>query len=471
MNKCISIYDKHDLIPMIVNWQLEQGSAMIKNIGQWQQFFPDDHKNIESIELWDSCGGYQAVVTNVPKNILPFIVAVAMGKDSDYLASVVDSHKITHERLSAFTKGKKFEINGLPNKIIGDNLHTTYCKIISEYPALQHQFNLAKNEKFGYVLKPAMASSRDPSAWPISDIDGRSIDADEYMLYLRLSGSFDYSDKNNWPDGSLGNLLFRTGAYTDRFVLNCNSDKFRGDVSTSYWYYLLCVVPRFYSSEERKSYCSGILNSDAASDSRFVRGLRAIACKDHEDFELEMISEMVEVTENNPVINSELLKYSILTRAMASKGCTLKEAQEKKLHPSISTMLNNNPKSWLAAICDDLMKIPPKEFSQSDLTAITTVLRLDLPEQDLSSVDIPTFAKHMLAGYEAQQVNYVQSPPFSTELICTIKYLNSHHAFTPEFIADLPDIGLEAFAMAGFKTHDKLSLESRGRVFSHDLGI
>jgi hypothetical protein len=47
----------------------------------------------------------------------------------------------------------------------------------------------------------------------------------------------------------------------------------------------------------------------------------------------------------------------------------------------------------------------------------------------------------------------------------------SNHTYSPEFIAELPDSALEAFAMAGVNVHSRLSMPSRAKVFTFELGV
>lgn len=473
MSKSITVYEKNDLIPLILSWHLEQGDAMMQNVGQWKQLFNGNPGAPEEAHLWNVKETYQPTVSNLPKCLLPFLVGIATGKDMKYLEEVVKAHRISYHDLinMHLPKGDLIMLQDCPLPLERDEVYITFCKIIASSPELKAEFEAAKAEPWGGNLKCAMTFSEDPTAWPLQLLEGTQIDASPFMFYLRLSESYDYSKKDNWPDGKLENLLTRTGAYTHRFLHNSNTDKLRGDAGMSYWYYLLCDVPRHYDAPRKAEYYSGLLNDEHSRDPRFLRGLAAMAPNSHERYMLEAISEMAVVTEGNQVVQDVILSYSVLTRALAAGRKSPDDVPGMDLCPAVTEKLTQNQDKWLAGVCNELMAVSPTEFSRSDLTAINTVLHLNLPDQDMSSVDIPGLTRHLLAGFEAQKDNYLETPPFRSELVKSIQFLAGKHAYSAEFIAELPDIGLEAFAMAGIDVRNRLSMSSRARVFTFELGV
>lgn len=474
-SKTTTVYEKNDLIPLILSWHLEQGDAMMKETGQWKQLFKvEKDGQPDTVQLWNvSNTAWIADVQNLPTCLLPFLVAVAVGKDTEYLANVIKTHRISHEDLGAMglPRGRKIKLDGCPIALAGDEVYIRYCKTLSTTPELHADFVAAINTQWDANLKAAMSFSEDPEAWPLQALEGKQIDPSQFMFYLRLSNDYDYSSKDNWPDGKLENLMTRTGAYTHRFLQNSNTDKLRGDAGMSYWYYLLCEVPRYYEDARKAEYYGGLLNDEHSKDPRFLRGLAAIAPDAHETYMLKAISEMAIATEGNQVVQDVILSYSMLTRALVASRKSPDDVPGMDLCPAVTEKLTHNQDKWLAAVCNELMAVAPSEFSRSDLTAIHTVLHLNLPDQDMSSVDIPGLTMHLLAGFEAQKDNYLETPPFRSELLKSIQFLVSNHTYSPEFIAELPDSALEAFAMAGVNVHSRLSMPSRAKVFTFELGV
>lgn len=470
-----TVYEKNDLIPLILSWHLEQGDAMMRDVGLWNQFFQDEGANApHTVELWDvKDTAWMPKVRDLPTHLLPFLVAFATGKDMIYLEEVIKAHRISHHDLMrlGLPGGEKVMLHNCPVALDRDQVYITYCKIIASSPDLSDEYEAAKLEPWGANLKCAMTFAEDATAWPLQALEGIQLDANQYMFYLRLSSTFDYSNKANWPEGSLENLMVRTGAYTDRFLLNSNSDKLRGDICFSYWYYLLCDVPRHYESTRKTDYYSSLLNDDHSEDPRFLRGLAAIAPPTYEAYMLEAISEMAVATEGNKVVQDVILSYSMLTRALVASRKSPDDVPGMNLCPAVTEKLTHNQDKWLASVCNELMAVAPSEFSRSDLTAINTALHLNLPDQDMSSVDIPGLTMHLLAGFEAQKDNYLETPPFRSELLKSIQFLVSKHSYSPKFIAELPDSALEAFAMAGVNVHSRLSMPSRAKVFTFELGV
>ncbi|WP_408601870.1 hypothetical protein [Pseudomonas sp. PLMAX] len=468
-----TVYEKNDLIPLILSWHLEQGDAMMQNVGQWKQLFNGNVTGPETANLWNVMSTYQPTVSNLPKCLLPLLVGIATGKDMKYLEEVIKAHRISHNDLIQMhlPKGELIMLQDCPLPLDRDEVYITYCKIIASSPELKAEFEAAKAEPWGGNLKCAMTFSEDPTAWPLHLLEGKQIDASPFMFYLRLSEGYDYSKKDNWPGGKLENLLTRTGAYTHRFLHNSNTDKLRGDAGMSYWYYLLCDVPRHFDASRKAEYYNGLLNDEHSRDHKFLRGLAAMAPNTHERYMLEAISEMAVATEGNQVVQDVILSYSMLTRALVAGRQSSDDVPGLALCPAVTEKLTQNQDKWLAAVCNELMTVAPSEFSRSDLTAINTVLHLNLPDQDVRSVDIPGLTMHLLAGFEAQKDNYLETPPFRSELVKSIQFLAGKHTYSPEFIAELPDIGLEAFAMAGIDVRNRLSMSSRARVFTFELGV
>lgn len=446
---------------------------MMKETGQWKQLFNENATGAETANLWNVKETYQPTVSNLPKCMLPFLVSMANGKDMKYLEAVIKAHRISHKDLIQMhlPKGRLIMLQDCPLPLDRDEVYITYCKIIASSPELKAEFEAAKAEPWGDSLKCAMTFSEDPTAWPNHVLDGKQIDANPFMFYLRLSEGYDYSKKENWPGGKLENLLTRTGAFTHRFLHNSNTDKLRSDAGMSYWYYLLCDVPRHFDASRKAEYYNGLLNDEYSQDPKFLRGLAAMAPNTHERYMLDAISEMAVATEGNQVVQDVILSYSMLTRALVSGRQSPDDVLGLTLCPAVTNKLAQNQDKWLAAVCNELMAVSPSEFSRSDLTAIDTALNLKLPDQDMSSVDIPGLTMHLLAGFEAQKDNYLETPPFRSELAKSIQFLAGKHTYSPVFITALPDIGLEAFAMAGIDVRNRLSMSSRARVFTFEIGV
>jgi hypothetical protein len=192
------------------------------------------------------------------------------------------------------------------------------------------------------------------------------------------------------------------------------------------------------------------------------------------------MSAMLEAAQDQPAIQDVLLTELMLTRSFSKpaefdfdqvKIGAYQKLVRDRIDPRFLEKLSGNREHFLAKVCQQLLQIPVEDFGRSDLTAIESTLAMQLPEQDLSDIDVEQVLGHLLAAFDAQQLKYQDFRPFRLMQIDLLKYFSGRLELSQAWIDTFEDKDREMMAMAGIGDRRKLSLQALGRVFSSELGV
>lgn len=465
-----------NLISKSVDWQCEQSNEMMANIGQWSVFFSEDSVSLRC-EKTDS--GWHG---DIPKRLIPFLTGIATGKSLGYLCSVIQAHNIQVKDLTKLT----FSTSDAAPHTFGDGfvslkgemIFKLFAKAIHAMRQMQNLYEDAISDERSYRIHCALTHIESADAWHANKFE--SAGKDKRLALARLQqmpNQIDFSDPDNWPNGKAKLLLERSGAYTN-YVLNHNHD------GSSTWWQIMSNRPRLYNNEARIDYYSNIFSAYEDGDNRLLRGLRSIQAHPNVDSGqiLYQLTCMLKASEKIPAIQDTLLNELMLTKAFSDPQNTNLETMcigdwvvldKSSIDPRLIAMLTRNTESFLAKVCLELMNIPAQEFSQSDLMSVITAKSLNLTEQDLSSIDINSFVKHLMSAFSAQKPYYTEHEfkAIRDAQIETVKYLAGKHELSKSWLDTLTGYDLEVMVMAGLGDKKKLSAPALGRVFSADLGL
>jgi hypothetical protein len=481
------LYDKENLITLAMMWQFEQGDAMIPNTAHLGSFFPSQESGqADRIGLHTS-DSFPSV-NYVSKALLPFLVGLSLGKDSVYLSKVIKHHSLHPNDLTniAYSLGthEKVEIDGGTVPIGQDEIYVGFVKALIADPSLKHLLDAAIAAPYDQHMRAAVLFVEDPAAWHVRRFEAHK-ESDFIEACVRLTKmckeGCDVSDPLNWPNGKLEHLLERSGAYLERNLGHSNPEKVSDDRGSSVWFSLLCEAPQSLEGQDKVDYYRSIFTAYDGGDPRFLRGLRSMRAETWADGHLLYhMSAMLEAAQDKPAIQDVLLTELMLTRSF-SKPAEFDFDQVKidayqklvldRIDPRFLEKLSGDREHFLAKVCQQLLQIPVEEFGQSDLTAVQSTLAMQLPEQELSGIDVEQVIGHLMAAFNAQQLNYQDFRPFRSAQVDLLKYFSGRHELSQDWIDTFEDKDREMMAMAGIGDKRKLSLQALGRVFGSELGI
>lgn len=465
-----------NLVAQAVAWQCEQGKEMLPDIGHWSAYFSDSYVTLRSAteNIWHG---------TIPKRLIPFLTAVATGKDVEYLSKVILHHKIQVKDLTRlyistsdkwpYTFGDGFV------ELKGEMIFTLFAKAIHATKELENILEDAIADDRSCRMHCALTHIESNHAWHAKKFElfGR----DKALALIRLQQmphQIDFSDEANWPHGKASLLFERIGAYSD-YVLNQNH---RG---SSTWWQIMSNRPRAYSKEARIDYYSKIFTAYEEGDNRLLRGIRSIQARSNVDGGqiLYQLTCMIKASENIPAIQDVLLNELMLIRAFSDPKNVNFDSMcigdsvvldKSSIDPRLIAMLTEDKGRFVDKVCLQLMNIPPEEFNRSDLWAVLVAAKsFNEYKQGLSSVDLDSFLKHIMSAFSIQKQKCPEQDiePLLTIQVETVKNLAKMHEISKDWIDALTGDDLEVIVMAGFGDKKKLSEQALGRVFSADLGI
>jgi hypothetical protein len=481
------LYDKENQITQAMMWQFEQGDAMMPNTAQLASYFPtQENLQADCIDLhtYDS---FPSVKT-VSKALLPFLVGLSLGKDSVYLAKVIKHHDLHIQDLTniifSLNTNEKVELDGGSVPFGKDEIYVGFIKALIADPDLKPVLDEAITSPYDINIRAAVSFVEDPAAWHVRRFETQN-ENDFIQACVRLQKmpeeGCDFSNPLNWPNGKLEHLLERSGAYLERNLADNNPEKVCGDKGISFWFTLLCEAPQTLEHQAKVDYYRKIFTAYENGDPRFLRGLRSTQAYSWADGHLLYhMSAMLEAAQDQPAIQDVLLTELMLSRSF-SKPAEFDFDQVKigasqklvldRIAPRFLEKLAGDREHFLAKLCQQLLQIPVEEFGRSDLTAIQSTLAMQLPEQDLSGIDVEQVLGHLMAAFDAQQLNYQDFRPFRLIQIDLLKYFSGRHELSQDWIDTFEDKDREMMAMAGIGDKRKLSLQALGRVFGSELGV
>ena len=481
------LYDQENLLTLAMMWQHEHGDAMMPNKAHFASYFPDSQSG-EADRIGLHTSDSFPSIKNVSKALLPFLVGLSLGKDCAYLAKIIKHHNLHPHDLTNITfeldRNEKVELEGGNVPIGNDEIYVAFINALIADPELKHLVDQAIASPYDLNMRAAVSFVEDPTAWHVRRFETQNendfIEACVRLTKMGKEGC-DFSNPLNWPNGKLEHLLERSGAYLERNLSHSNPEKVSHDRGASFWFSLLCDATQSLENQAKVDYYRSIFTAYENDDPRFLRGLRSMRAESWADGHLLYhMSAMLEAAKDQPAIQDVLLTELMLTRSFSKpaefdfdevKIGAFQKLVLDRIDPRFKEKMAGDREHFLAKVCKQLLQIPVEEFGRSDLTAIQSTLAMQLPEQDLSGIEIEQVLSHLMTAFDAQQLNYQDFRPFRSAQIDLLKYFSGRHELSQDWIDTFEDKDREVMAMAGIGDRRKLSIPALGRVFSSELGL
>lgn len=466
--------DDRNFVQSAVDWAKQNPGVLMPRIPEWGRFFGSD-PTIEPLTLCDWKDRVKHV--HVAPQIIPFMVALNLGRPLHELASIIKHHEITAHHLGeiSFKSEEDFHLVDREKWIPVIDVHLAFFKACDLDPDLADRIDTARIH-YGYSEKISIAllQTSNPEAWLSTRLESGSISSmekAEELVYLAAT-TFRLQDQKFWPNGSFGQLLERCGAFHDK-ILGGNPTRHANELQ-GFWAQVVYESTFRLSTEETSDLfklITGLLNSEYCQQT--VRALRTLERGGYGGTDFEAISTLTATAEENGSLH--LLPVELLVAATPGE---LKIGSFGKDYPTWATSgvfktIGDAPELFFKKAAEQFLAIPIEELGWYEHRALWKIPRIGMPEQDLSGIDFEALMARVLqAGPTLRGADEYRTQIINSQ-IELVSYLAKALTVTPDFLNRLSQDDLEIFVRGGVapEMRSELSYTGKARTFRDELGI
>ncbi|WP_338924960.1 hypothetical protein V0M98_35665 (plasmid) [Pseudomonas silesiensis] len=463
----MAIADEYGILPSIVLWQTDHPDEMLPPHVIGADPASDQIIHLYGEDTDDYSGKQMLYISDVRKRLLPLMAAIGLGREPAYLAKVLVHHGIQFEDIERCQWNTDFPVRVAGTDCIFTiiDLPVTFFRAMNADPALQHLAALyldngnatqgllfMDDEKFHISHQYTNA---DPTIKPIL-----------LKTSTEIANTLDFANEKYWPDGGVGKLIERAGGYLPDVLYGDALHRTQPDLDPDFWYALFkdCRYAGDFGREQRVDYFKTVFSSvEENHDPLFYKGLRVFEA--YEQVDDEILSQLRDIEtaagENGRRLISDL---QLLKGIVVPPG----DVEQSIVEEGYTGRFDN--KRFVHNALTELLSVDSREVNHADLRAFSKIHLMD-KDQDLSQVDVLKVLLHVLNAYDSKCDRFKETAHITDGLVKTAAYLKDHLPADLEWTDALSEEGLQILAMGGFKTHEKMSLQSLGKVFGYDLNL
>ncbi|WP_274644521.1 hypothetical protein [Pseudomonas serbica] len=472
------LQDDQNMVMQAVEWAAQHPNTLMPNIPAWAKYFTD--VPAESNLILEDFKG-QRQIENVAPKIIPFLVAVCQEKSLDFLASIIEHHKISTHDLQRFKFARdssEFTVVDPCYKWIDKlDLNLLFIKACDKDPDLHNRIDDARIH-YGHLpnVKIALLHSHQQSGWLSTRLSQETGDRAKLIsIQIRsISTSSLMWEEKCWPKSSLLTFLERLGGLHESNLLGydcanktCLEFRYCGFWST------FMFESTFLFDEDKKEevYKKMISMLPTEAGPKILRGIRSIL--PDQGLDLASIINQFSTHADRKTIPLSTLRVMLCNSLNDGKIQRFTDFTGKFSDEILNELVFNQPEQFVASVAQTLLEIPLDELGQAELLSLWGASQMDLPPQDLSTVDIEATLSHIFQAFALHRDGFLDFERFDKKKIELIAFLSRHHTFSEPFLERLSDHELEMVVRGGAapQKRGKLSLQALGRAFGGDLGL
>lgn len=466
--------DDRNFVTAAVEWATQNPGVLMPNIPVWGGYFGKD----SSIEPLDLCNWMDKVkYHHVAPQIIPFMVALNLGRPLDELASIIKHHGITTHHLKeiSFKSSEDFTlIEGKPWIPIVD-LHLAFFKACDIDPELADRIETGRiHYSYSDEVRIALLQTSNPKAWLPFQLESDSIDKSEKAQeWVRRSATtFKLSDPKFWPNGSFGQLLERCGAFHDKTLrgdpaLHANGEQ-------GFWGQMIYESTFRLSKEEEREFFSLVVSLLTTEYSNhIVKALRTLERGSYGKTDFEALDNLFKAAEVSGAYGT--LPGELIIAAAAAEGSIASFGQKylDYTDSGIFEEICDAAALYFKKSSDQFMAIPFEELGWSEQRALWKIPQMNMPAQDFSGVDFEGLMTRMFqAGQTLPKAEEYRQQVINGQ-IQLAEYLAPSLKLSQHYLDNLSQDDLEIMVRAGAapEMRSKLSLTGKARTFTQELGV
>jgi len=466
--------DDQNYVTAAVDWASQNPGVLMPDIPLWARYFGKD----SSAKPVDLCNGMDTVKHgHVAPQIIPFLVAVNLGRPLDEIASVIKHHGITTHHLKeiSFKSSDDFTlVYGKPWMPIID-VHLAFFKACDLDQDLADRIEAARiHYCYSEDVSIALLHTRNQKSWLSTRLESGTDNAKEKAeeLVHSMPKTHKLADPKFWPNGDFGQLLERCGAFHER-ILNGNPQR-DADELDGFWAQLIYESTFRMEAQEITSFFKLVTRLLESEYSKSVaRALRTLDGGGYNKTQFELIDSLTRTAEEQGVLDALPIELILAATPGERRASSFGEGYRSWASSGVFKTIADAPDQFFKKAIDQFIDIPVSELGWFEQRAIWKLPRLGMPAQDLSGVDLEILMTHSFSVIKAlPRVDEYRAQVIDAQ-IDLVKYLENSCAISQPYLDSLNQEDLEVFVRAGVapQMRKNLSITALSRTFSDDLGI
>lgn len=462
----MEISDEYGIVAAIVEWQTSHPDLMLP-----AHVFGSDPTSDQAIVLVGGDDDPQlekstlVSVSNVPKRLLPLMVAVGLGREPSYLAELIRHHKLYFADIEQcmWQTDHSVLIVGTSQYLMETDVAIGFFQGANTCDDLKIH---ADFEEGNSSAAAGLLFMDEEKYW----IKHKYLKADvkEKASLLEDSGNIPYklafAREDYWPEGSIGKLIDRAGGYLPDVLFGDELHRLQPDLEPDFWYSFFTDSIAQLSPENRVEYLRKLMSSaDQNNDLLFYKGLRVLEVYSEVNDDILWQLKHIELAagENGKRLISDLQLLKGISDPTKAKESLAEQGYTERFESPI----------FVHNIFVELLDVAQREVNHADLKAFSKLHFKEGTEQDLSNVDVPGVLIHVLNAYESKCNWFKKTAMISDDLVKTISYLKPHLPKDLSWAKEAGEECLQLLAMGGVQTHEMMSFPSRAAVFRYELNL
>lgn len=462
--------DDQNYVTAAVDWAIQNPGVLMPDIPIWARYFGKD-SSAKPIRL---CNFLDTVKhEHVAPQIIPFLVAVNIGRPLDEIASIIKHHGITTHHLKeiSFKSREDFTlINGRDWMSIID-IHLAFFKACDIDPDLSDRIDTACiHYSYSMDVSVALLHTRDQKSWLATRLDtGTDKENTEGMVHI-IPTMYKLANPKFWPNGDFGQLMDRCGAFHEKILMG--NPKRNDDELQGFWAQLIYETTFRMSTDEINglfTLITGLLNSRYSNSA--ARALRTLDSCSKTEFEL--IDALTQAATEQDVLSFIPIELMLAATPGERRSDSFGEGYESWATSGVFRTIADAPDQFFKKASDQFMDIPTPELGWFEQRAMWKIPKLGMPAQDLSGVDFEALMTHsFLVIKSLPRVDEYRNQVIDAQ-IELVKYMAESCTVSQTYLDSLSQEHLEIFVRAGVapQMRKNLSMTGLSRTFSDDLGI
>ena len=462
----MAIADEYGILPSIVLWQTDHPDEMLPPHVIGADPASEQIVQLRSEEI-DGYSGNKMCISNVRKRLLPLMAAIGLEREPAYLAKILVQHGIEFEDIEFCDWNTDFPVRvaGTDCMFTNIDVRVTFFRAMNDDPVLRGLADLYLHNSNAAPGLLVMDDEKNHVSHRYTNADP-TIKPKLLKTSAEIAHTLDFGNDKYWPEGGAGKLIERAGGYLPDVLYGDALHRAQPDFEPDFWYAFFkdMQYARDIGREERVACLRKVFSSvDENQDPLFYKGLRVFEA--YEQADDEILSQLRDIEtaagENGRRLISDLqlLKGIVVPpgdveQSIAEEGYTGRFDNKLFVHNALT----------------ELLSVDSREVNHADLRAFSKIHLMD-KDQDLSQVDVLKVLLHVLNAYDSKCDRFKETAHITDGLVKTAAYLKDHLPADLEWTDALSEEGLQILAMGGFKTHEKMSLQSLGKVFGYDLNL
>ncbi|WP_408601871.1 hypothetical protein [Pseudomonas sp. PLMAX] len=466
--------DDRNFVTAAVDWATQNPGILMPNIPAWGGYFGKD-PSIEPLNLCDWKDNVKHV--HVAPQIIPFMIALNLGRPLKELASIIKHHGITAHHLGeiSFKSNEDFHLIHGKSWIQQIDLYLNFFKACDLDPELADRVDTARIH-YGYseAVSLSLLHSSDPKAWLSTRLESGSssnMEKAEELVYLAAT-TYKWLDPKFWPNGNFGQLLDRCGAFHDKILLG--NPKRHADDLQGFWAQVVYESTFRLTMEETNDLfkqITGLLYSNYSKQT--VRALRTLERGDYGGTDFEAITSLTQAAEEHGALH--LLPVELMVAAAPGERRIASFGEEYRTWATsgVFKTIDDAPDQFFKKATDQFMAIPVEDLGWFEQRALWKLPRIGMPAQDFSEVDIEALMTRVFQVGQTLRGAEEYRETVRNGQIGLVEYFTDSRALSQQYLDNLSQDDLEIVVRAGAapEMRGNLSLTGKARTFHDELGI